>query len=245
MTFGLKFAFVSILFNVLSYGAYAQDRQPLFETIEQIPYGFMGEDDVREGYLYDIANLISAEAGFERFERLAPLKRIVRDLKADIIDCTILASTPLVHEIASVIEPIGVHLDVGVIARKEFKLDSYQDLYGVSIAVPRGVSFDEKFGKDEELQKITSKDYKQSVLILARGRVDAIAGGIDSILYNAVKSGFNIDQLFGKPLVFRSLEMALVCRKEIAESKMVMRLKAATKLLRERGAFKPVIKKYF
>lgn len=223
----------------------AQERLPLFETIGQVPYGYVDEQGKKTGYLYDIANLISQKAGFGPQKRLAPLKRIARNLEFGILDCTLLATTPFVRGLASVIAPIGLTLDVGIIQRAGIILNEYEDLLGLKIAVPRGVRFDEQFDTDQRLNKVASKDYKQSVLILERGRVDAIAGGIDSIRYNAFRSGFDADKLFGKPLIFSRVAIGLVCRKEIAKTPMVLRLKEAAEVLRAQGAFEKILRNYF
>ena len=81
-------------------------------------------------------------------------------------------------------------------------LSRYGDLQGLKIAVPRGVSFDGRFDRGTSLTKIATNDTRESVLILERGCVDAIAGVWGSYLYNARKLGFQPDKIFGRPLMF-------------------------------------------
>lgn len=215
-----------------------------FGSLDQPPYGFITNDGQHKGYLFDIANMALDEAGFDTHNLILPPKRLLRDMSIDMMDCTFVAKTPYILERFSFIESLGKNLEASVIPKKGLKLESYDDLYGIKIAVPRGVFADPRFDADDKITKIATNDYLENVRLISRGRVDAMLGATDSLIFNLLELGLNPVDVIGEPYVFFSLPVGLVCRNELKEDPRVLRLQKAVIKLREENRIDPVVAKY-
>ncbi|MDV7340788.1 transporter substrate-binding domain-containing protein [Terasakiella sp. A23] len=225
---------------MMSSVAVAQDRGPVLATIQQIPYSFIDKNGREAGYLYDVAKAILREAGYVDDVQMLPLKRMQNELQRGDVSFGILASTPYVVKHYDVVEPLGLNLDAGVLPRAGVEVYSYEDLMGLRIATPFGLKINDRFDNDSTLSKFETKDYNQSTIIMKRGRVDAIAGGVESITYNARINGYDVDGMFGTPLIFQDYEIALIKQKKFSDEKVIDRLRIAVRRLRDAGVFKEI-----
>ena len=224
--------------------AHADDRKVRFATMELAPYGFLDESGNITGYLYEIANLIIGTAELPIINGLFPVERMIKEITDGRRDCTIAVDAPIIIKIFQLIEKIGKKIKSGILPRKGITISNYHDLYNHVIAVPHGTSFTLKFDKDDEIKRQFTNGYRHSINMMVRGRVDAIAGAIDSLRYSARKNQLVPNDIFGEAFIFTTSELWLVCAKDQLSPKMKEHLKQTVIQLRDSGEFQIIIDKY-
>ncbi len=215
-----------------------------FATMELVPYGMIASDGTITGYLHEISNLILKTAGYPPQNAVLPIKRVIKGLVIGEFDCSIFAETPYAKDNFKLLEKIGKKLEVGVLPAKGIKLNVYEDLSDIKIALPLGISLSPKFDTDKDLEKISSNGYFQAVKMLSKGRVNAIAGALDSMRFSARQIGLDPAQTFDKPLLFVDLDMWLTCPNKKLAPEAIERLRAAVRKLRKRGEILDIIDRY-
>lgn len=237
--------FVFGLFLTSNTLVYAQTSDTVrFATMELTPYGMIAKDGTTSGYLYEVSNLILKTAGFPPRNTILPIKRVIKGLMIGDFDCSIFAETPFAKENFRLLEKIGKKLKVGVLPAKGIKLHSYEDLRDMKIAVPLGISLSPKFDSDKELIKISSSDYFQAVKMLSKGRMNAIAGALDSLRYSARQIDLDPDQIFDQAFLFLDLDMWLTCPNKNLAPESIERLRSAVRKLRKNGKILDIIDRY-
>lgn len=236
--------FVSVVVWGGSSFAAEGKTKTLLAIMELSPYGFYDEKGNSTGYLYDVGDTILKNLGVPGNPPLLPLKRLVHMLKTEEVDCTLLAATSFTRSNYRLIEPIGHMLTTGIFPKAGIKLSEYEDLQGLAIAIPGGVRISDRFDQDDSLNKISTKGYRQSVLMLENGRVDAIVGVWGSYVFNVLELGFEPNKIFGTPLIFKKIPIWLVCRQDGPSPQDEEKLKTAVAKLKKDGAIKRTIEKY-
>ncbi|ASP31907.1 hypothetical protein CHH27_00545 [Labrenzia sp. VG12] len=234
-----------MLLGLTADAVQAEDERPIFITMQQEPYSYLDKNGNIDGYHYTIANLILEEAGFSHKATTAPIKRMVVELTSGTADCSIAAHSPFAQENFMHVADIGYELRVGIIPRKGIDLESYEDLKGLKIGVPAGMSIGDPFDSDETLDKVQTPDYEKSARMLEVGRIDAIMGAIESVRYSAFMKANIAHEIFGKPLVTTQYPFVLICSKTLPEDGYVLALKEATQRLKARGDIDAVIRDFF
>ncbi len=222
----------------------AQQETDPIAIMNQPPYGFFDKKGRESGYLFDIANAILQKASMPENATLLPMKRLFKTLENEIVDCTLLAASPFTRSHFRLIEPTGLFLAPAIVPRAGVDLTRYEDLQGLSIGIPLGVSFADRFDKDETLTKISIDNYRQAVKMMEKGRVDAIVGVLGSYLFNARELGLQADKIFGTPLIFKKIPIWLVCRKDGPSTEIEEKLKKAIIELRQEGVILKISEKY-
>lgn len=235
----------AILVALLPIWAQAQDPRPIIQTMQQEPYSFYNTTGDIDGYHFIIANMILAEAGFDHKAQVVPIKRMINDVAHGDADCTIAASSPFAQKTFTMVEDIGYTLEVGILPKKGIDLRSYEDLSGLRIGVPAGMSIGDPFDSDTSLNKIETPDYEKSSLMLSYDRIDAIMGAIESVRYSAFAKAGIMAEIFGQPLVTQRYPFKLMCTKSLPSDGYVKLLKEATQRLRDRGDIKRAIDDFF
>jgi len=224
----------------------ANAHKPLaLYIIDQLPYAYVTKDGRHKGYLYEIGQELLARSAAESVLKLVPLKRLVSLFKHGRADCTIVAKTPLTLAYATEIENLGLKLNAGIIIKPAMGLNKYEDLSKARIAVPRGVSFDDRFDNDKTLIKVATKDYMHGVMLMMRGRVDGVAGGIESILYAAKTLEQDPETIFGQPLIFSENDLILACDPRLANDPEVKKIQKSLKDMKQRGIIKAISADFF
>ncbi|MEH6631248.1 MAG: transporter substrate-binding domain-containing protein [Halopseudomonas aestusnigri] len=245
--FFFKLFLLAVIIFPLSYISLVQGQEnwPIIQTIEQEPYGFVNSAGEQDGYLYKIAGLILKEAGYVTEPRAVPVNRLIKNLKVGNSTCIVAAKSPFAEEHFEPVEDIGHTVEVGFMPRKGIELNSYEYLKGLRIAIPAGMTIGNPFDEDQSLTKINTPDYKRGILLLNRGDIDVVVGVIESIKFSALFVPGKPSHILGEPHVINSFPMSLICGKQYKDSPIVMRLKLATKSLREDGAIAKVIREFF
>lgn len=180
-----------------------------FITIDVAPWA---EHDPQrqhnQGAFFDIVNELKQRTGYDIQTSVTPFARVDRELESGHHDCTILVPRP--HTLVVPGELAFSH-SLGAIARKEFPLNTYEDLRNLRISVLRGGSLNNRFDTDDNLHKELDTDYIIGLRKVARGRLDAIVGAISTLQQMAEQEGI-ADQL-GEPLVMEEMPLYLQCSK--------------------------------
>jgi len=87
-----------------------------------------------------------------------------------------------------------------IVGLKNRNFSSIKQLKGKAVAYLRGAKFSDEIDKDDEIIKYFTKDFRNGIEMLAAGRVDAVIGPYEALLY-AVKMTNQKDNLLGLPLV--------------------------------------------
>jgi len=211
--------------------------------MHQIPYGFTKENGKTVGVLYDIMNEIINIAGIDSTNVLVPTKRLVNMITTNKKVCTLVASTPSNNLIFDMIEPIDYILKAGFLPRAGIKLVNYSSLKDITIAVPLGINFDDKFHNDKALTKVHPPQYLHGIRMLKAKRVDVVAGAISNLKYIAKLEGMKANEL-GPPLIIKKSPVYLTCSYSISSALRSM-LKEAVLTLKEQGKVSKILNKYF
>ena len=193
--------------------------------------------------MYEMLAKVREDSGIGKTISILPTKRLIQNVRTNKDTCTVTANTPGAINNSDLIESFGVNFEAGILPRAGVAIRSYQDLKGLTIAVPLGIKFDETFSNDDTLNKIRPVHFVNAVDMLMHKRVDAVAGNIAVFRYLAKQQGIGPDKL-GLPLILKRLQLYLSCNKGMKPT-LRSRLKNSVKTLRDRGAFKKIERTYF
>ncbi|MCW9046161.1 MAG: transporter substrate-binding domain-containing protein [Alphaproteobacteria bacterium] len=225
---------ITFIFLFISF-AFTAKAEPLsFKTLDISPWGFKSQTGESKGILNDIAYEIGKLSGLTINHSLEPLARVVEAVKASIPGCTIVARSPYSEAFSYPIADIKIAAQLIVLAKKETPLATYEDLKGLNIGVVRGSHFNHQFDKDTSFKKRFTKDDYQAVLMLQRGRVDAIAGPLMAFRFNMRRVNFDQNTL-APPLVLTERDFWVHCSKSGVSLEQVLKLQEATKKLVKSG----------
>ncbi len=232
------------LFILLSNITFAQSNETELKgfTLEQVPYGFNDENGKTTGLLFEMMNEIILESGLSAAHNTLPPNRLFNELNKTNQACSLLAGTSFIKEQFDLIESIGIRLSAGILPKSGIKLTSYESLQNISIAVPLGIHFHERFDNDESLNKMYPAKYLNAINMIKHNHVDAAAGAISSLLYIAKKEGMSKSD-FGKPLNLVGFDIFLTCSRATTQE-VRNSLKESTIELREAGRFQEIQSHY-
>lgn len=214
-----------------------------FGTFSHPPYAYLDEHKNYVGSLYEVANAILSRAELTGENRVLPPKRLFQQLLNKQTDCSLMIYNQTTSSHFSMLAPLGENLKAGILASAGNKLDSYQDLSALNIAVPRATHIYPPFDQDDQLHKTTTQNYYHSALMLSRGRVDAMAGGIESMLFNVYQLDIPKQDL-AEPLIFDELPIWLLCSPGALAEDIETRLVKAVESLRKAGEIKRIFQQH-
>lgn len=223
-------------------GACAFAKELHIVTIDSAPFGHFGVDGKPAGMMYEIGNLIAAEAGFTSTNQIIPYARTVHAVAQGDADFVLrYGSTELTSAAIQVARVLS--LPTIIVGKPSFKFESLQDLHGKTVATPRGGRFDDDFAADTKILKYQVSDYAQMLRMLMGGRFDAALGSSVGLFYNAQSLGISKEQL-GKPLVLSTQSFELHFSKKTADEETITALKNAVARLENRNEIKKIVNKY-
>jgi len=236
----------SLLFIILlsfSHQSFSAHKSlPLqVRTIAIAPYG-VDEYGELSGIYYDLANSLLAKTGIESEHHIFPYGRIMHELKIGKTDLTIMFKYKELTDYVDYIYPLPTLKNV-VIGRKGTDYHSVAQLEKLSIAYLRGAKFSDDIDNNPEIIKQTVSDFHQGLLMLEKGRVDAIIGPMAPIISSAKKLGLNRD-FFGKPLIVSERTPWLQLSKKSHDKVSIEQLKAAFSQMMSQGELKKIQLKY-
>ncbi|MCP4596606.1 ABC transporter substrate-binding protein [Neptuniibacter sp.] len=212
------------------------DSEVRFGTFAHPPYAYELDSGEQVGSLYEVANAILRQAGLQGKNEVLPTKRLFQQLKNGMSDCSLMIKNEITKSNFNLIEPIGEIVSTGITAKPGVRLESYDDLEEIIIAVPRGIYIYSPFDQDKSLNKVATNDYGHSAVMLGRGRVDAMAGVVESMLFNVHKQDVKV----GESLIFSTYPIWMLCARDALPESTLIRLQSAVKSLREDGTIRQI-----
>jgi polar amino acid transport system substrate-binding protein len=186
---------------------------------------------------------ILKEGGFSGESRVVPTKRLTRQMQAKITDCSLFHRTPWSETNLLPVAAIGQTLHTLIIAKKEVNISRYEDLKEIPIATLRGSHYGHRFDHDDQLEKLYTEGYLQSIRLLKAGRVGAVIGTDLSLYFVIKKVGIALNDL-ADPLVLTSRPIWLHCSRQLTDTLPIDRIRQAVVDLRERGFFQNIVDQY-
>jgi ABC-type amino acid transport substrate-binding protein len=214
-----------------------------FGILGHVPYGYYTEAGKSTGYLYEIANKIFEQARYPKNVEILPHKRLNQEMAHSRVECTMFAKVPFTISRCQMLELIGKFVEDAILPRADVRLNRYEDLKNLTIAVPRGVNMSERFDRDASLRKVETKDYEQNARLLKFSRVDAALGVLDSMLLNVLKVGMKLTEI-GTPLILSRHQVWVICVPGALSERQIEDIKQATRALREDGTIARIIGRY-
>ena len=120
--------------------------------------------------LRDINAAVSERAGLTYTDIIMPLKRIHKELVKGSIACaTFIPAAWSKLDMIQVAE-ISANVDSIIVPKKGLAVRGLEDLYGLTIAIPRGSYSGMKIMTDPKINRVLTNGYNQSAAILRAGR---------------------------------------------------------------------------
>lgn len=226
-----RFARLLALFlSLVPAGAMADELR--FITIDAAPWAWVDGQGRAQGAFPAIVAELERRTGHRIAVAIQSFPRIERALETGEQDCTIILWNEARARIVERGEPV-YPMPFGVIARKGVALAGYDDLRNLRISVVRGLAIDPRFDADETLRKDFDRDYTMGLQKIAHGRLDAIAGALPTILYQAEIGG--TAGSLGDSLAFTTIPLTLQCSKRSPKLGLLAGLNDAVAALRGDG----------
>lgn len=198
-----------------------------FVTIDTAPWASFDPATRRPvGVFADLLDEISRRTGRRMVTALQPFARIPRELEAGRQDCAILVWNEAWGSFVTPGAAVSTHV-IGVIARKDIRLKTYEDLHGLSVSMLRGLSLGTRFDADASIERQYDTDYAQGLNKLAHGRVDAVAGALPTISHLAKGMGPAVQ--LGDQLVLSEMVLRLQCATSFPHPEIFERMNAAVR----------------
>jgi len=233
--------FITLLY-LCHYSAGAQPSKVLqVRTIAIAPYGIETEGEL-SGIYYDLANALLTKAKLESEHHIFPYGRIMHELKIGKTDLTIMFKYKELADFVDYIYPLPTLKNV-VIGRKGSDYHSVKQLETLSIAYLRGAKFSDDIDNNPKILKQTVSDFHQGLLMLEKGRVDAIIGPMAPIISAAKQIHLSKD-FFGKPLIVSERTPWLQLSKKSHNKISPEQLETVFRQMMEQGDLERIQKKY-
>ncbi len=213
-----------------------------FITIDVAPWASIDQQSGQAvGAFPEIIKLMEKHTKHEIEMTFTPFARVDRELELGRQDCTILVTGEERARIAEQGALVSYH-PIGIIARKDVPLKTYEDLSRLTISVLRGAPMSPRFDNDDSLNKEFDTDYAIGLRKMARGRLDAIAGAIPTIFYLAQQEG--LKEHLGDRLLLANVPLLLQCSKKSQYLKQMPVLNKAIEIMQKDGSLDAIKEKY-
>lgn len=212
-----------------------------FVSIDAPPWAGLDDAGRPHGAFVDIVEDLERRTGHRISVTLHPLARVERELESGAQDCAIIlwnAARARSVEVGATV----YQMTFGVIARRGERLQSYDDLLPLSVSVIRNLRIEERFDTDTALRKDFDKDYAAGLMKMERGRIDAIAGALPTIVAQAARDG--LGHVLGDRLVLSTIPLALQCSRRSAALAEMAELNEAIAAMRRDGTLAALLSRH-
>lgn len=204
------------------------------------PYGFLDESQRKSGIIPDVIEELQKKTGLIITMKLLPYKRMVHELQMGSIDFAIFFKTKANSSFANPIAKVH-RMPVIIIGRKGVELATYDDLSKYSISVTLGVSYEDRFDADKNLNKVPVKKYINQFHLFKNKHVDLVTGSKIGLFYNMSLAGIQ-KAMLGKPYILNYKEVWLQSPKNYSgkNKKELDQLSKAVNDLRKDGTISQI-----
>lgn len=212
-----------------------------FATIQLPPFGYI-ENDRNDGIFFELSNEIAKAAGYECKNVILPYARVIKEIEMGEIDCTIILPNEAMDAHAVRVSAI-MTLENIIFGMKGLQIDSLASLHGKMVATVRGAEYSDSFSQDDQIEKVLTDSYEQSIKILVNHRVDAIIGPKTGLFYTLKKMGLSTDR-FSRPYVVNTKETYFHLSKRKATESMISSFQTAIDKLKKEGVIDRIYDKF-
>ena len=235
-----KFLLLFLFLN--SYHLLAFEKNKLqVRTIAISPYGIESSNKL-SGIYYDLTNLLLKKLNYECTHLIYPYVRIIHELKTGKTDLSIMFKYKELEPFVQYLYPLPTLKNV-VLGRKGLNLVSIDSLTGKTIAYLRGAKFSDKIDDNKSIKKYMVDNFNQGLLMLNKGRVDAIIGPLQPIRHAANKLHLPED-FFGLPLIVSERTPWLQLSNKSLNKISVEQLKTVFSAIMNQGDYEKIKSKY-
>lgn len=215
-----------------------------FHVIKNAPLGFKNNDNEDVGVHWEYLVALEKETGFCIKKNLIPYARIWQSIAQGNHDGGIMfksASRSNIVEYAALVRTVNVV----VIPVHDINVESYNDLYTLTIGKTRGTHLSKLFDEDPNLNIIELNNYGQAAQMIKFGRINAIAGSALVLNYRLKKYHVlnNVNHI--KKLTLGKKEQWLQLSKKSKHLDKIPALKKAIDKLKHNGTFDLIMDKYY
>lgn len=207
-----------------------------------VPYAYVEKGKV-SGITYDIIQSLQEKSELTIETTLLPYKRMLTHLESGEIDFGIFFLSDYSESFSTKLVPM-YDLETIVIGKKELRILSYDDLSKLDLATPLGVNYNAKLDKDKQLNITLVRDYKNAILMLEHGNIDALIGPKKIIEYQLKLLGRNIKDL-GSPYVLITNTAWIQFSNKSKQREHTQTLINAAKELLNENKISEIIHKYY
>jgi ABC-type amino acid transport substrate-binding protein len=177
-------------------------------TIDRNPFGFLDASGVAQGVSVDVYRLIAERLGRPLHVEFGRVDQIVVGIGAATVDLAVMFQHDELGASAVALGPL-MEVPTGVLART--LLSGYDDLSGLRIGYVEATPFDERFESDASLTKVAFSSVSAAFGAYVDGSIDAIAGPLQYLFYQAPHYAARNGTLF-KVLLLQNRAMWLYVR---------------------------------
>jgi len=201
---------IGLMAMLLCLGGQAVARDLRFITVDVAPWAsLVPQTGQAVGVFPAVTAELARRTGHNIATTLYPYARINRELETGAQDCTIIAWNEARSGIVRKLETLGT-LPLGIIATKGVSLNSLEDVARLDgISVLRGLTLGGGFETIPQLRKEYDTDYQTGLRKLAHGRVQAVAGSLPTIRYQAAQLG--LAPSLGAQYLLSQVDLVLQC----------------------------------
>ena len=178
--------FYCIIFIIPTSQAFEDLDCLKFHVIKNAPLGFKNTDEESNGVHWEYLVALEKETGFCINKEILPYARIWQSIAQGNHDGGIMfksTSRSNIVEYAALIRTVNVV----VIPVNDINVESYNDLYTLTIGKTRGTHLSKVFDQDPNLNIIELNNYGQAAKMIKFGRINAIAGSALVLSYQLKK----------------------------------------------------------
>jgi len=238
----VKLKLICWLAIILCANAESQESVTLqVRTIAVAPYGMIADAKLA-GVYFELMELLLAKNKLANKHYIDPYARIMHELKIGTTDLTIMFKYSELEPYVTYIYPLPALKNV-IIGRNHDHFPTVESLNGKVIAYLRGAKFSDSVDNNSSIGKQEVMDFNQGLILLKKGRVDAIIGPLAPIKSAARRLSLK-DEFFGEPLVVSQRTPWLQVSNKSLDKVSVEQLKASLVLLIEQGELAKLKIKY-
>lgn len=236
----LKLLLVLTLLSTQVKAQEVGDEHPLQAVVmETEPWGFYNpETGEPQGIWLDIAQELEQVSGLQQNKRLVPYARAIHALAYGGADISYLIRSP---DRDAEVEHAGHLFYFGSViqARHGVELKTYEDLQGLRIGVLQSIRLSPRFDQDQQLHKVTVRNYENMLSMLAAGRLDAVSGNSLSLAY--LQEQMQLQEILGDRLVLQVTPVTVQFSRQSEHLDQLPRIKEAVEQLSEAGRIHAIL----
>lgn len=162
-------------------------------TIDRDPFGFRDADGTAQGVSVDVFRLVANRLGRPLEVQFGEVDEISDGILTARIDLAVMYAHPELDRATICVGPL-MEIATGVLTQRPLR--DYADLSGLTIGYIAATPVDVRFDADAELKKVPFRTVADAFAAYVGGSVDAIAGPLQYLFYQAPQYAARKGELF-------------------------------------------------